>query len=250
VGERSGGMTDHVQTLVVDDEERICFYLKDALQRIGHVVTTASSGEEALAILRDVHFDLAILDLRLGGRADGMQVLEAIRWRWPGTAVIILTAYGSLETAVEAIRQEVDGYLLKPVEPSEVRRAAQEALERRRRMMGVDERRAAERTLEAGPFVVNLETHSARLDGELLELTPQEFDLLVYLMQNAPRVIAPPELVQVVRKYKPDSMYEARQIIKWYVHRLRRKVEPEPDNPRYIVNVRGVGYGYAGGERR
>ena len=131
-------MTDHVQTLVVDDEERICFYLKDTLERVGHIVTTASSGEEALEILRDGRFDLTLLDLRLGGRVDGMQVLEAVRWRWPATAVVILTAHGTLETAVDAIRQEVDGYLLKPVEPTEVRRAAQEALERRRRMIRAD----------------------------------------------------------------------------------------------------------------
>jgi DNA-binding response OmpR family regulator len=243
-------MTDHVQTLVVDDEERICFYLKDTLERVGHIVTTATSGEEALEILRDARFDLALLDLRLGGRVDGMQVLEAIRWRWPAMAVVILTAHGTLETAVEAIRQEVDGYLLKPVEPSEVRQAAEEALERRRRIIRADQRRADERVLQEGPFEIDLETHTARLNGEELELTPQEFDLLVHLIQNAPRVIGPPELVQVVRKYKPESMYEARQIIKWYIHRLRRKVEPEPSNPRYIINVRGVGYGYAGGERR
>lgn len=243
-------MTDHVQTLVVDDEERICFFLKDTLERIGHIVTATSSGEQALEILRDARFDLALLDLRLGGRVDGMQILEAIRWRWPATAVIILTAHGSLETAVEAIRKEVDGYLLKPVEPAEVRRAAGEALERRRRMIRADERGAGEGTLEEGPFEVNLETHSARLHGEPLELTPQEFDLLVYLIQNAPRVIGPPELVQVVRQYKPDSMYEARQVIKWYVHRLRRKVEPEPGDPHYIINVRGVGYAYTGGEKR
>jgi two-component system, OmpR family, alkaline phosphatase synthesis response regulator PhoP len=243
-------MTDHVQTLVVDDEERICFYLKDTLERVGHIVTTASSGEEALEILRDGRFDLTLLDLRLGGRVDGMQVLEAVRWRWPATAVVILTAHGTLETAVDAIRQEVDGYLLKPVEPTEVRRAAQEALERRRRMIRADQRRADERVLEEGPFVIDLEAHVAQLGGAELELTPQEFDLLVHLIQSAPRVIGPPELVQVVRKYKPESMYEARQIIKWYIHRLRRKVESEPANPRYIINVRGVGYGYTGGDRR
>jgi len=243
-------MRERGQILVVDDEERICFFLKDTLERVGYVVTTAASGERALEILREASFDLALLDLRLGGRVDGMQVLEAIRWRWPATAVVILTAHGSLETAVEAIRQEVDGYLLKPVEPKEVRETVGEALERRRRVMGADERRGERRVLEEGPLTIDLEAHTARLDGEELELTPQEFDLLVHLIENAPRVIGPPELVEVVRKYKPESMYEARQIIKWYVHRLRRKVEADPANPRTIINVRGIGYGYAGDDRR
>ena len=73
-------------------------------------------------------------------------------------------------------------------------------------------------------------------------MTPQEFKLLAHLVQNTPRVVPPPELVQVVRGYDPEYPHEARQIIKWYIHRLRRQIEPDPSKPRYILNVRGVGY--------
>jgi DNA-binding response OmpR family regulator len=240
-------MKDKILTLVVDDEERIRSYLQETLQRTGHKVVMASNGDQALEILRDTRFDLAFVDLKLGGRVDGHRILEAIRWRWPGTAVVILTAHGTLESALAAIEQGVDGYLLKPVEPREVRQAARDALERRRALASSHDDKSV---LEKGPFSIDLERHMATVAGQVLDLTPQEFDLLIHLMRNAPKVIEPPELVQKVRDFKPDTLYEARQIIKWYIHRLRHKVEPDPSNPRYILNVRGVGYRFADEDSR
>jgi DNA-binding response OmpR family regulator len=155
-------------------------------------------------------------------------------------AAVILTAHGSLESAMAAIHEGIDGYLLKPAEPEEVRTAVQQALERRE---ALQTRRAKEkRVVQRGPFFVDLEQHLATCDGQALDLTPQELKLLVHLMQNAPRVIAPPELVRVVREYDPEDLCEARQIVKWYIHRLRQQVEPDPSSPCHILNVRGVGY--------
>jgi DNA-binding response OmpR family regulator len=235
-----------MRTLVVDDEERIRFFLTETLERVGHVVTTASNGEEALESLKDTAFDLALLDLKLGGPIDGQRVLEAIRWRWPSTVVIMLTAHGTLETAVDAIQEGVDGYLLKPVRPADVRQAVDEALYRREKLLDAEQSEREAHLLQRGPFSVDLERHEASFEGEVLDLSPRDFALLVHLMQNAPQVIGPKELVCVVRQYEPDHMHEAREIIKWYIHRLRRKVEPDPSNPRYILNVRGVGYRFAG----
>jgi DNA-binding NtrC family response regulator len=96
-------------------------------------VTEVSSGEQALEMLGDRSFDVAILDVVLGGRVDGFRVLEVIRKRCPGTATIMLTAHASLESAVHALRDGVDGYLLKPVRAAELRQAVQEALEKRSR---------------------------------------------------------------------------------------------------------------------
>jgi DNA-binding response OmpR family regulator len=225
-------MAELIRALVVDDEERIRYFLKKTLERVGYVVVAASSGEEALDLLRDTAFDVAIIDLSLGGRVDGIKVLEAIRWRWPGMAAVILTAHGSLESAMAAIREGVDGYLLKPAKPEEVRAAVQQALERQ----------GALQIVQRGGFFVDLEQHLATCDGHALDLSPQELKLLVHLMQTAPRVVPPSELVRVVREYDPEDLYEARQIIKWYIHRLRQQVEPDPSNPCHILNVRGVGY--------
>ncbi|MFN2220818.1 MAG: response regulator transcription factor [Anaerolineae bacterium] len=234
-------MAELIRALVVDDEERVRYVLEETLRRVGHVVVTASSGEEALDLLRDTSFDVAVVDLKLGGHVDGLRVLEALRWRWPGTAVVILTAHGSLESALAAIREGVDAYLLKPSKPAEVRQAVQEALERRKDLRGQAEGTEGH-VIRCGGFSVDLEQLLATRDGQPLNLTPQELQLLAHLMQNAPRVVPPLELVQAVRECELEDPYEARQIIKWYIHRLRRQVEPNPSTPRHILNVRGVGY--------
>ena len=236
-------MPEQRQALVVDDEEGIRFFLEQTLQRTGYAVTVAVTGGEALDRLRDIFFDLVLLDLRLGGRVDGLQVLEAIRWRWPNTVVIILTAHGSLESAMTAIRDGVDGYLLKPVEPEQVRDAIVEAFDRRAKLGSQRPLQgSASEIVSHGPFVIDLNKHVATLDGKALELTPQEFGLLVYLIQNAHRVVSPKELVQVVRQFEPEYANEAREVIKWYIYRLRQRIEPDPDKPKFILNVRGVGY--------
>ncbi|MBN1889385.1 MAG: response regulator transcription factor [Thermoflexales bacterium] len=237
-------MSERLHTLVVDDEENVRFFLDKALGKDGHTVVTAASGEQALDHLRDTCFDLAVLDLKLGGKVDGLRVLEAIRWRWPETLVIILTGHGSLESALAAIQEGVDGYLLKPAEPEDVRRAVREAAARRQRQAGEGEKGGPH--LQQGALSIDRERHVASLDGAPLDLTPSEFRLLAYLVQHSPRVISPSELVQVVQEYPGNDEREAREIIKWYVHRLRRKLEPDPAQPRYILNVRGVGYRIGG----
>jgi DNA-binding response OmpR family regulator len=232
---------DATRTLVVDDDERVCLTLKETLQRVAHAVTTVSCGEEALELLRETSFDAAVIDLNLSGRVDGLRVLQAIRWRWPDTAVVILTAHGSLDAAITAIREGVDDFLLKPAGPGLVRQTVQRALAGRRSKRNQGATRTA-RVIRRGGFSVDLDRHLASRDGKPLQLTQQEFRLLVYLMQNGHRVIPPVEMVRAVRGYESESLHEARQVIKWYVHRLRRNVEPDPAKPRHIVNVRGVGY--------
>jgi len=233
-------MAESVRALVVDDEERIRHFLERTLQQVAQVVVTVSSGEEALDLLRNTSFDVAVVDLTLGGHVDGLDILEALRWRWPDTAVVILTAHPSLESALVAIREDVDAYLLKPSTPPEVRRAVLEALEHRRRLRGrADD--AEPCLIQRGPFSVAPDEHLATRDGQPMDLTPQELKLLAHLMQIAPRVGPAEELVQVVRGYELDP-HDARQIIKWYIHRLRQQVEPDPSHPRHILNVRGVGY--------
>ncbi|MDH4208926.1 MAG: response regulator transcription factor [Anaerolineae bacterium] len=238
-------MSQKINTLVVDDEAGVRFFIDETLTKAGYVVRTAASGQEALDRLRDDAYQLMILDLKLGGRVDGLKVLEAVRWRWPATVVIMLTGHGSLESAMAAIREGVDGYLLKPVDPSELRQAVKEALERRARL-GTLPKKDETRTLESGPFVIDLAKHTATAHGQPLDLTPREFNLLAHLIRNAGRVVTPKELVQAAQGYECDNVYEARQIVKWYIHRLRHKIEPEPSKPSYVLNVRGVGYRFAG----
>jgi DNA-binding response OmpR family regulator len=238
-------MQEQIQTLVVDDDEGIRFFLAEVLAEEGHKVVIAPSGEEALQRLRDTGFDLAMLDLRLGGRVDGLRVLQAISWRWPGTAAIILTGHGTLDSAMEAIREGVDAYLLKPVKAGQIRQVVAEVLEKRQQVAAKAASPEPERDpslLQRGDFAVDLQRNRATMDGHLLDLTTCEYDLLVHLMENDDRPVPPPELVKVVRGYECDHLHEARDIIKWYIYSLRRRVEPNPSSPRHILNVRGVGY--------
>ncbi len=232
---------DKTHTLVVDDEPGIRFFVEETLHRSGHDITTVKSGEEALETLRDNPFDLVILDLKLGGKVDGIKVLEAIRWRWPDTSVIILTAHGSLETALQAIDQGIEKYVQKPLSPKQLRDVVEQVLKERANLSTrlLDN---GHQILKKGPFEVDESLHRIVMNEKKLELTPSEFTLIVHLLRNDDRVISPEELVEVVRGYKPDDVIEARQIIKWYIHRLRQKVENDSSHPEYILNVRGVGY--------
>jgi len=239
-------MENQIQTLIVDDDEGIRYFLQEVLSGEGHVVAIASSGEEALDQLRDMRFELAFLDLNLGGRIDGIRVLEAISWRWPQMATVILTGHGSLESAMSAIREGVDAYLLKPVKAAEVRQVAAEVLLKRKERYPAPQTKADSQLLKRGAFAVDLDTGQVKKDGQTLELNSCEYKLLVHLMENDERPVPVQELVQVVRGYRCDHVHEARDIIKWYVHSLRQKVELTPSSPRHILNVRGVGYTFKG----
>lgn len=230
-----------IHTLVVDDESGIRFFVEETLHRSGHDVVSAKSGEEALKILRDTPFDLVVLDLKLGGKVDGIKVLEAVRWRWPDTSVIILTAHGSLDSAVSAIDYGVDKYVQKPLTPKELREVVEEVLAKHIKER-INSEVDGQNKFVKGIFEVDEGLHKVKKDDDLLDLTPSEFNLVVHLLRNDDRVISPEELVEVVRGYRPDDVIEARQIIKWYIHRLRQKVETDSSHPEYILNVRGVGY--------
>ena len=234
---------ESIHILIVDDEIGIRFFLEETLQNAGYQTSTVTSGEEALAFLQDTEVDLIFLDLNLGGRIDGHRVLEAVKWRTPDTLVVILTAHASMDSALTAIREGVDGYLRKPVGPGEVRQVVEDILGRRKRMSKPSmEPQTTSTQLQFRALFLDMDKHSARLNDELINLTPSEFKLLSYFITNPERVLTPRELVSVVRDYDCEDELEAREIIKWYIHRLRHKIETDPSKPKYIVNVRGVGY--------
>jgi DNA-binding response OmpR family regulator len=235
-------MESQVTTLIVDDDQAVCFFLEELLSAEGHAVVTAPDGEEALERLRDIHFDLAILDLQLGGRVDGLRVLEAISWRWPNMARIILTGHGTLDSAISAIDEGVDAYLLKPVKAQDLRRLVKAALEKRSHDSQVRQATGAAASLQRGPIVVDLSRHEVSRDEQTLTLNPCEYKLLVHLMENDDRPVSVKELVSVVKGYQCEHVHEARDVIKWYVYSLRQKVERDPSAPRHLLNVRGVGY--------
>jgi DNA-binding response OmpR family regulator len=264
--------------LVVDDERNIRRTLKGALERF-YSVETASEGKETLSLLSEADFDLLLLDIHMPGM-DGLEVLEAVKRQHPETTVIILTGYASVDNAVHALRHGAFNYLQKPASHEEILESVEEglkhALDEHQRRKTLRETRqlltqgleqldaitpgqegrevqtnsaehdpGSDRFLERGPLVIDVYRREAKLHGEMLNLTAGEYDLLLCLAQEAPRVLGPQELVERTRGYECD-LSEAREVIRWQVYLLRQKVEEEPSSPEYVLNVRGRGYMWAG----
>jgi two-component system KDP operon response regulator KdpE len=256
--------------LVVDDEEVTRLSLAEILSLEGYQVASASSGEEALQKLEEETFDLVLADLVMK-EVDGLQVMEAAKKLSPETVVIMLTAYGSLESAIQAMRQGAYDYLIKPCGAQEIVASVESSLaeqrqERRRHELVArveemlralkaeedetptsvsrSEQLKRVRFLQSGGIIVDLQKHMATSHDQLLDLTPTEFRLLTCLMRKADQVLSCQELVREVQNYDCNEL-EARDIIRVHIRRLRQKIEPDPANPQYVLNVRGVGYMFA-----
>jgi DNA-binding response OmpR family regulator len=246
---------DSSTILVVDDEEGIRYFLERFLTREGFQVVTASSGEAALARLASAEFDVVLLDLKMKG-IGGLDVLAELRQRWPTTSVIILTAHASLESAVEALRRGAHDYLFKPCRTLDLRESIRSGLIKRRELLqlrqltanpialepptGSIEPASADRFLQHSGLIVDPVRHIVTLDGALLELSPTEFDLLAYLVSEAPRVVPPQELIREVQGYTSDAA-EAAETIRSHMYHIRRKMQTTAARS-VILTVRGVGY--------
>jgi two-component system KDP operon response regulator KdpE len=268
-------MTSIARILVVDDEASIRFFLEEALARDGHKVVAVESGEAALELIASQEFDLALIDLKLKG-VGGMEVLASLRRQSPDMSVIVLTGHGSMETAVEALRQGAHDYLFKPCKTVQLRESVRTGLLKRQRELqqrkllsqleqsltsSLEEIRATvvEPSALPGPFItepaveeearflqrqgliVDFMRHVITLDGHLLELSPTEFDLMAYLVSETPRVISPQELVREVQGYESEP-WEARDMVRYHVYRIRQKVKAATGRTNVIRTVRGVGY--------
>lgn len=263
-------MDHHPDILIVDDEAAERITLGEVLRLEGYQVALAASGEEALTLARKQvpPFDIAVLDLRLPG-IDGLQVLDGIRQISDETVVILITGYGTLETAVHALRKGAYDFLLKPCPVDEVLSAVRRALSelkvgRHRRAlvhqlqttlqelvktdatsdMEVPLPEEASDLVTVGDVVLDRAKHLVTTKGEPVDLTPTEFRLLECLIARADEVCSPQELVKCAQGYETDA-WGARSIVRVHIRRLRRKLEPSPENPQYILNVRGVGYLFA-----
>ena len=257
----SGPVSRAANILIVDDEQAARRTLAELLRRTGYRVTEAASGPEALEHLSRERFELVILDLKMP-EMDGTEVLRAARPLSPDTVFIILTAYGTLDSAMVAIRHGAFDYLLKPCTMPEISRAIEAGLaERRRRLVQEDpvtllERAltglktanppppaapAAERLLQAAGVQVDTLRRLVILHGEPVDMTTTEFDILVYLLQHRDRVVSSRELVSHLRHYDVDER-DARVFLRTHMHRLRHKLQKTPSDPEIISIVRASGY--------
>ncbi|WP_444684005.1 response regulator transcription factor [Alkalicoccus luteus] len=222
--------------LVVDDEESILTLLQFNLEQGGFEVTTAMDGKEALGKALDEQFDLIVLDLMLPGM-DGMEVCKELRQSKVQTPILMLTAKGDEFDKVLGLELGADDYLTKPFSPREVT-ARIRAILRRSPSAPAEEKRK-ENKLKIGDVEIFPDNYEVFLKGQALELTPKEFELLLYLINNRGRVLTRDQLLNSVWNY--DFVGDTR-IVDVHISHLREKIEPVTKKPVYIKTVRGLGY--------
>jgi DNA-binding response OmpR family regulator len=226
------------QILVVDDDREIRMLVVDVLEGDGYEVVSCSGGEEALRFLRQEHFDLLLADIKMAGLS-GTDLLARVRTMSLDIQVIIMTAYGSKETAIEALRGKAFDYLEKPFTLQRFRTCVQQALQARPphgRWRGIR---------SEGELTVDTDARRLWVRGQEVQLTRTEFDVLAYLFGRLGCAVSHRELLeQVWGDDGPDE--RSRATVKSCVCRLRKKIGDDARRPRHIRNVRGVGYQLGG----
>jgi two-component system, OmpR family, alkaline phosphatase synthesis response regulator PhoP len=261
-------MSQSGRILIIDDEAPLRQTLARILQRAGHEVTTAESGEMGLSILSNASFDLVYMDIRMPGMA-GLDALKAIHASQPNLPVILFTAQPDMQSAVEALRLGATDYLLKPLQPEVLIERTRVALARREK----DRRRTEiqsqieslqaelknleaeepsppsalsasfneERFLSRGKLTLDLHTRRVTIGRRVISLPPTAFDYLLVLARHAPNVVDYQTLVAEAQGYQAEAR-EAQELVKWHIHHIRQAIEADAQNPLFIINVRGSGY--------
>ena len=220
--------------LVVEDELEIARVVRDYLHEAGFEVIVVGDGDSAVASARSAKPDLMVLDLGLPGR-DGLDVAREVR-RWSTTPILVLTARGDEADRIVGLELGADDYVVKPFSPRELVARIRAILRRTRAAGRPDE------VLRVADLEVDVGRMRASVDGRQVELTPTEFDLLVTLVREPGRVFTRSQLLDAVHGTAIESYERA---IDAHVKNLRRKIEPVPGSPRYLLTVHGVGYRFA-----
>jgi two-component system KDP operon response regulator KdpE len=217
------------RVLVVDDEPQILRALQTNLRGAGYDVETAATGEAALATAAMRPPDAVILDLVLPDRS-GTEVCRELR-RWSSAPILVLSVVGEEHEKVAALDAGADDYVEKPFGIEELLARLRAALRRAAAPGGP--------VLEIGDLVVDLDKRSVTVAGKLVQLTPNEFELLRVLAQNPGKLLTHPTILREVwgPAYGDESHY-----LHVYVSQLRRKIEPDPARPRYLLTEPGAGY--------
>lgn len=220
--------------LVVEDDPGIAFGLQLDLKNEGYDVEIESDGESALRRLGTAAFDLILLDVMLPGK-DGFEVCRALRRDGSRTPVIMLTARAQEAEKVLGLEIGADDYITKPFSPRELRARVKAALRR-----GAEDEAPIYRF---GDAEVDFGRCELRRAGQPVELTALEFKLLAAFVRNAGKVLSRERLLDLVWG---RATFVSDRVVDNHVVTLRKKVEPEPATPRYIVSVRGLGYRFDG----
>jgi len=219
--------------LVVDDEKSLRDFVRRNLEVRGYKVLTAANGMEAMALFNTETIDLVILDIMMP-HLDGLETARRIR-QSSIVPIIILTALGEERDKVRAFDLGADDYLTKPFGVGELLGRIKAVLRRARWSEPV----TSDERIVRGEICADLGRHQVTVNDKVLDLTPTEFNLLIYLMRNTGKVLPHRAILQQV--WGPEYGEEA-EYLRVYVGRLRQKIEIDPLNPRYLHTERGIGY--------
>ena len=226
--------------LVVDDDAKIVRLVRTYLEREGFRVLEAADGKSALAAIALEAPALVVLDLMLP-EVDGLSIVRAVR-RTDRTPILMLSARGTTEDRIAGLEAGADDYLPKPFSPAELVVRIKRILDR---SAGVVIPASSAPILQIGDLVLDRDRHSASVAGNALDLTAQEFRLLVTLAEADGRVLSREQLLDAI--YGQGEAFVLDRSVDALVKRLRQKLGDDADEPRYIATVRGVGYRIAGG---
>jgi DNA-binding response OmpR family regulator len=236
--------------LIVDDEPVARQSLTDILKLEGYSVTSLPNGQAAVEYVRTHPVDLMVVDMRMPGMS-GLEVVQVVNQVSPETEVIMLTAYGSTDTAIQALRLRIHDYLLKPASPAQILQSVKKGLARRSTKLRiksgsvdtVETDDAIQEFMFKDGTIIDLSRRQIRHKNKTEHLTPAEGRLLQILMRNEGKVFSHRELVLLVQGYD-TSQREAPEILRPLVSRLRHKLEQFPALAERVSSVRGTGYVY------
>jgi len=224
--------------LIIDDDEKLNLLLSDYLIKFGYTTLSADHPSHGLTILREEELSLVILDIMLPDM-DGFEVCKTIR-KESNIPIIMLTARGDLTDRVVGLEIGADDYLAKPFEPRELVARIQSVLRR------TDQRKPDNTQLVFGGLEVNLDNHNVFLDGQPLELTSTEFELLSLFVKNPGKVLDRDKIMDWVSGIEWESFNRSVDVL---VSRLRQKLKDDPKHPIYLKTIWGTGYLFLGKEQ-
>lgn len=263
-------MVEKKRILIIDDENQLRLTLALILEQGGYTVEDAANVHEAQQLLKDGPFDLVFLDLNMPGMG-GIELLAEVHMQFPTLPVLILTAHATMDSAIKAVRLGARDYLIKPIEPqliiARVAEILMEAQEPARKKEIVDQLQnlLAElqhingtavtptniiaslpatdpsRFLQRGSFELDLHARHVTVNGKYFPISGIYFDYLVTLLQHAPKAVPYRTLVKESQGFDVTTI-EARDLVRWRIHELRKTIEANPQKPQYILTVRGIGY--------
>ena len=224
---------DRARVLVVDDEPQITRVLRTVLISQGYQVRTAAEGESALSIFKEWTPELVITDLYMP-HMDGVELCRRIRTS-SSVPIIVLSVKGEERSKVEALDSGADDYVTKPFGIDELMARVRAAL---RRASSAEETES----FELGDFRVDADTRRVHVHGNEVRLTPKEFDLFVFMARRPNRVLTHASLLEAVWG---QASQEQPEYLRVFIGQLRKKLEPDPSNPRYLLTEPWVGYRFS-----